>query len=267
MFYFSTNKPPIFFFWQNTSWIRKPQVILRGEGVREPLHPPPRSAPEVYMYTLLHCHYQHPSASAETPQTTPFHIDLFCISHHNRDLKWRPRTGFKFDFLRVFSKNPTPEGFIVLFSPEKLAQLFLLKKVLKFSHERLDTNLFPFPLKLVVEWWRLSRFPAKMTLAHARALLKNLVLEVFLFLESKAKVSIIQVPNHSPSLGSSSIYTTATEVQTPHKKRIRDASNLLAFIPSRCPILANFSVVEFFLQLTVSKFRKRKIKSMFTLVR
>ena len=42
------------------------------EGVREPLHPPPRSAPEVYMYTLLHRHYQHPSASAETPQTTPF---------------------------------------------------------------------------------------------------------------------------------------------------------------------------------------------------
>ena len=102
------------------------------------------------MYTLFHRHYQRPSASAETPQTVPFHIDLFCISHHNRDLKWRPRTGFKFDFLRVFLKNPTPEGFIVLFSQEKLAGLFLLKKVLKFSHERLDTNLFPFPLKLIV---------------------------------------------------------------------------------------------------------------------
>ena len=174
--------------------------------MREPLHPPPKSAPEVYMYTLLHRHYQHPSASAETPQTTPFHIDLFCISHHNRDLEWRPRTGFKFDFFSVFLKNPAPEGFIVLFSPEKLAHLFLLKKVLKFSHERLDTNLFPFPLKLVVEWRRLSRFPAKMTLTHPRALLENLVLEVVLFLESKAKVSIIQVPNHSPSLGSSSIY-------------------------------------------------------------
>ena len=46
-----------------------------------------------------------------------------------------------------------------------------------------------------------------MTLAHARALLENLVLEVVLFLESKAKVSIIsQVPNHSPPLGSSSFY-------------------------------------------------------------
>ena len=102
------------------------------------------------MYTLFHRHYQHPSASAETPQTTPFHIDLFCISHHNRDLEWRPRMGFRFDFLRVFLRNPTPEGFIVLFSQEKLAGLFLLKKVLKFSHERLDTNLFPFPLKLIV---------------------------------------------------------------------------------------------------------------------
>ena len=28
-----------------------------------------------------------------------------------------------------------------------------------------------FSLKLVVEWRRLSRFPAKMTLVHARALL------------------------------------------------------------------------------------------------
>ena len=45
-----------------------------------------------------------------------------------------------------------------------------------------------------------------MTLTHARAFLENLVLEVVLVLECKAKVSIIQVPNHSPSLGSSSIY-------------------------------------------------------------
>ena len=83
-----------------------------------------------------------------------------------------------------------------------------------------------------------------MMLAHARALLENLVLEVVLFLEFKAKVSVIQVPNHSPSSGSSSIYTTEKAAQTSDKKRIRDASNLLAFIPSR-PILANFSVVEF----------------------
>ena len=34
------------FFWQNTSCIRKPQVISGGGGVH-PLHPPPRSAPEL----------------------------------------------------------------------------------------------------------------------------------------------------------------------------------------------------------------------------
>ena len=85
-------------------------------------------------------------------------------------------------------------------------------------------------------------FPAKMTLAHPRALLKNLVLEVVLVLEVKAKFSIIQVPDHSRSSGSSRIYTTGTAVQTSHKKRIRDASNLLVFIQSRCPILGNFSV-------------------------
>ena len=48
-------------------------------------------------------------------------------------------TAFKFFFFSHI-KNPTPEGFIVLFSQEKLAGLFLLKKV-KFSHERLDTKI------------------------------------------------------------------------------------------------------------------------------
>ena len=41
--YFNTNKPQ-FFFLQNTSCIRKLQVIS-GRGVAYPLHPPPRSAP------------------------------------------------------------------------------------------------------------------------------------------------------------------------------------------------------------------------------
>ena len=79
--------------------------------------------------------------------------------------------------------------------------------------------------------------------------LKSLLLVIFL----------ATVP-HQGALAS----TTATEAQTSHKKRIRDASNLSEFIPSRCPMLANFSVVEFW--MTVSKFRKRKIKAMFTLV-
>ena len=46
----STSTPinHIFFFWQNTGCIRKPQVISGGGGARPPrapLHPPPRSAP------------------------------------------------------------------------------------------------------------------------------------------------------------------------------------------------------------------------------
>ena len=42
----STSTPinRIGFFWQNTSCIRKPQVISGGGGAH-PLHPPPRSAP------------------------------------------------------------------------------------------------------------------------------------------------------------------------------------------------------------------------------
>ena len=36
----------IVFFLQNTSCIRKPQVISGGRGGAHPLHPPPRSAPE-----------------------------------------------------------------------------------------------------------------------------------------------------------------------------------------------------------------------------
>ena len=47
LLYFNTNEPHSFFFLQNTSCIRKPQVISgRGTGAH-PLHPPPRSAPAV----------------------------------------------------------------------------------------------------------------------------------------------------------------------------------------------------------------------------
>ena len=57
----STSTPinHIVFFLQNTSCIRKPQVISEGEGSVHPLHPPPRSAPAL---------------------ATPFHLDL--ISSH-----------------------------------------------------------------------------------------------------------------------------------------------------------------------------------------
>ena len=45
LLYFNTNTPH-FFFLQNTSCIRKPQVISgEGGGNAHPLQPPPRSAP------------------------------------------------------------------------------------------------------------------------------------------------------------------------------------------------------------------------------
>ena len=49
LLYFNTNKPHsvfAFFFLHITSCIRKPQVIS-GRGGAHPLHPPPRSAPEL----------------------------------------------------------------------------------------------------------------------------------------------------------------------------------------------------------------------------
>ena len=48
LLYFNANKPHRFFFLQNTSCIRKPQVISGGGGGAHPLHPHPRSAPESY---------------------------------------------------------------------------------------------------------------------------------------------------------------------------------------------------------------------------
>ena len=48
LLYFNTiNKPHSFFFWQNTSCIRKPQAISGGRGGAHPVHPAPRSAPVV----------------------------------------------------------------------------------------------------------------------------------------------------------------------------------------------------------------------------
>ena len=49
---FNTNKPHSFF-WQNTSCIRKPQVISQGGGDAHPLHPPPRSAPVYIVGDIL----------------------------------------------------------------------------------------------------------------------------------------------------------------------------------------------------------------------
>ena len=65
---------------------------------------------------------------------------------------------------------------VVLFSPKNLARLFLVKedkpspdrKTIKLR--KTFDNLFPPILKLVIEWQRLPRFPAKIALVNARAL-------------------------------------------------------------------------------------------------
>ena len=182
--------------------MRKSLVMLggRGGGARTPL----RCTCTHFFIVIISILRPEPGLLKLLLSTSIFFISATTIE----TLSGGQGRGLSLIFSFAYSQKIQPrKASLYFFSPYKLAQLFLLKKVLKFSHERLDTNLSPFPLKLVVEWWRLSRFPAKMTLAHARALLKNLVLEVFLFLESKAKVSIIsQVPNHSPPLGSFSIY-------------------------------------------------------------
>ena len=67
-------------------------------------------------------------------------------------------------------------------------------------------------LKLVVEWRRLPRFPAKMTLPHARALLyysENLVLVVVLVLESKGLL-IIQLRSIKVIIGTSEVQLRAS---------------------------------------------------------
>ena len=55
LLYFNTNKPHSYFFLQNTSCIRKPQVISGrgGWGGAHPLHPPPRSAPVISLLLSL----------------------------------------------------------------------------------------------------------------------------------------------------------------------------------------------------------------------
>ena len=44
-----------FFFLQNTSYIRKPQVISGGRGGAHPLHPSPRSAPGILSIVAVMC--------------------------------------------------------------------------------------------------------------------------------------------------------------------------------------------------------------------
>ena len=92
------------------------------------------------------------------------------------------RTSFGLRSYRVFFKKRHPRRFIKIvvvffFSPENLVWLFLLKEVCKPSPDRrliklrkTFDNLFTPILKLVIEWQRLPRFPAKIAPVNARAL-------------------------------------------------------------------------------------------------
>ena len=54
------------FFLQNTSWIRKPQVISGGRGTH-PLHPPPRSAPVLSLCLFFSLLFSRSLPSRRTP--------------------------------------------------------------------------------------------------------------------------------------------------------------------------------------------------------
>ena len=70
-------------------------------------------------------------------------------------------------FVRVLKEKRHPRK-LFFFPPKRLVRLFILRDV-KPSPDSKTATLFP--PKPVVEWRRLSRFPAKMTLVRARALL------------------------------------------------------------------------------------------------
>ena len=99
-------------------------------------------------------------------------------------------------FSRILKKRQPWKLYFTFFSPEKLTRLFLLMKV-QPSPDRHRMIKLPtlitcspptttFSLKLVVERRRLSRFPAKMTLVRACALLgvEKISLVVVVVLES-----------------------------------------------------------------------------------
>ena len=102
LLYFNTNKPHSVFFLQNTSYIRKPQVISRRGA--HPLHPPPRSAPDVYVipgrpgYTLSLYTHRGPSVKRSRGQISGRH-------------RWRPGVTLS------QAINPPPSCILFPFAP------------------------------------------------------------------------------------------------------------------------------------------------------
>ena len=78
------------FFWQNTSCIRKLQVIS-GEGGAHPQHPPPRSAPDMYWVFDFAC----------------LNIAIFC-NHEKRQIK-DPRNKVPIRYVYMFCNRFCPK--------------------------------------------------------------------------------------------------------------------------------------------------------------
>ena len=72
LLYFNTNKPHSFFL-QNTSCIRKPQVISGGRRVRNPctlsLDPPLRKKLITHSRTFMHCYHSRAITSTDNSQS------------------------------------------------------------------------------------------------------------------------------------------------------------------------------------------------------
>ena len=107
------------------------------------------------------------------------------------------RTRFGLEFFAHSQNIDFPESFILPFLTRKVSTVTFSEGgcTLSRSQNNKTSNIWylvsatsTFSLKLVVEWRRLPRFPAKMRLVHARALTTkywgNLVLVVVLVLES-----------------------------------------------------------------------------------
>ena len=108
------------------------------------------------------------------------------------------------------------------FSPEKLTLLPLVKEVTPSSDRKTIKrltfdNLFPplrHSLKLLAEWRCIPRFPAKMTLAHARTLLRIEKISYSLSYSSKLSNSLHEDCHHM----------TRPAAQTPPFPRERPAA-------------------------------------------
>ena len=114
LLYFNTNKP-LFFFLQNTSCIRKPQVISGGGGVRTPCTLPPRSAPDYLRYSsvrsgVLTSLYRNPEIPGRIKMEQFIQVEVFWKKSNTfRDITFFPflpkRPKFSVPFVWITSSR------------------------------------------------------------------------------------------------------------------------------------------------------------------